>query len=151
MVCGELFHDVQWVKPPYITYVFLTLTRNDIPGFQNRLGLFFFLLALFGFSTLTSLNVFASERLLFVRERANGYYAPITYFLAKVLFDIIPLRIIPPILMGAIIYPMTGLVPDTAHFRKLSVDVGNYSLRDRWGVGIISWLASWYCHIDRGR
>ncbi|KAI0410028.1 hypothetical protein F4802DRAFT_11111 [Xylaria palmicola] len=96
-------------------YLFYGLT-DDIPGFQNRLGLFFFLLALFGFSTLTSLNVFASERLLFVRERANGYYSPITYFLAKILFDIIPLRIIPPILMGAIIYPMTGLIPDAPHF-----------------------------------
>ncbi|KAI2622383.1 hypothetical protein GGR54DRAFT_61305 [Hypoxylon sp. NC1633] len=96
-------------------YLFYGLT-DDIAGFQNRLGLFFFLLALFGFSTLTSLNVFASERLLFVRERANGYYSPITYFVAKVLFDIIPLRIIPPILMGAIIYPMTGLIPDASHF-----------------------------------
>ncbi|KAI0473454.1 hypothetical protein GGR56DRAFT_647473 [Xylariaceae sp. FL0804] len=96
-------------------YLFYGLT-DDIAGFQNRLGLFFFLLALFGFSTLTSLNVFASERLLFVRERANGYYSPITYFVAKVMFDIIPLRIIPPILMGAIIYPMTGLIPDAPHF-----------------------------------
>lgn len=101
-------------------YLFYGLT-DDIPGFQNRLGLFFFLLALFGFSTLTSLNVFASERLLFVRERANGYYAPITYFSAKVLFDIVPLRIIPPILMGAIVYPMTGLVPDYTHFAKFIV------------------------------
>jgi ABC-type multidrug transport system permease subunit len=80
------------------------------------LGLFFFVLALFGFSTLTSLNVFAAERLLFVRERANGYYSPVTYFAAKVLFDIVPLRIIPPILLGAIIYPMTGLVADAPHF-----------------------------------
>lgn len=96
-------------------YLFYGVT-NDIKGFQNRLGLFFFLLALFGFSTLTSLTVFAQERLLFVRERANGYYAPFTYFLAKVLFDIIPLRIIPPILMGAIIYPMVGLIPDSVHF-----------------------------------
>ena len=98
-------------------YLFYGVT-DDIPGFQNRLGLFFFLLALFGFSTLTSLNVFATERLLFVRERANGYYAPATYFAAKVLFDIIPLRIIPPILMGSIVYPMTGLVPDADHFFK---------------------------------
>ncbi|KAG6158116.1 hypothetical protein E4U35_005030 [Claviceps purpurea] len=96
-------------------YLFYGLT-DDIPGFQNRLGLFFFLLALFGFSTLTSLNVFSKERLLFLRERANGYYSPVTYFTAKVLFDIIPLRIMPPILMGSIIYPMTGLVPDFFHF-----------------------------------
>lgn len=96
-------------------YLFYGLTE-DIPGFQNRLGLFFFVLALFGFSTLTSLNVFSSERLLFTRERANGYYSPVTYFASKVLFDIIPLRIIPPILMGIIIYPMTGLKADVAHF-----------------------------------
>ena len=96
-------------------FLFYGLT-SDIPGFQNRLGLFFFVLALFGFSTLTSLNVFSSERLLFTRERANGYYSPLTYFAAKVLFDILPLRILPPVLMGAIIYPMTGLVPDMEHF-----------------------------------
>lgn len=96
-------------------YLFYGLTE-DIPGFQNRLGLFFFVLALFGFSTLTSLNVFSSERLLFTRERANGYYSPVTYFASKVLFDIIPLRIIPPILMGIIIYPMTGLKADAGHF-----------------------------------
>ncbi|KAG7292889.1 hypothetical protein NEMBOFW57_002934 [Staphylotrichum longicolle] len=90
-------------------YLFYGLSM-DIAGFQNRLGLFFFVLALFGFSTLTTLSVFSQERLLFVRERANGYYSPVTYFAAKVLFDIVPLRIIPPILLGAIVYPMTGLV-----------------------------------------
>lgn len=98
-------------------FLFYGLT-DDIKGFQNRLGLFFFILALFGFSTLTSLTVFSSERLLFVRERANGYYSPVTYFAAKVVFDIVPLRIIPPIIMGAIVYPMTGLVPEWPGFLK---------------------------------
>ncbi|CAD6499719.1 BgTH12-03827 [Blumeria graminis f. sp. triticale] len=98
-------------------FLFYGLT-DDIPGFQNRLGLFFFILALFGFSTLSSLNVFSTERIIFIRERANGYYSPVTYFAAKVLFDLIPLRIIPPIIMGSIVYPMTGLVPDANHFFK---------------------------------
>jgi hypothetical protein len=89
---------------------------DDIGGFQNRLGLFFFLLALFGFSTLTSLNTFSSERLIFVRERANGYYAPVTYFAAKVVFDIVPLRLLPPIIMGMIVYPMVGLLPQWGTF-----------------------------------
>lgn len=102
ILCGYLFYGIQ----------------DDIPGFQNRMGLFFFVLALFGFSTLTSLNVFAAERQLFVRERANGYYAPITYFASKLMFDIIPLRIIPPIIMGAILYPMVGLVPEWPQFLK---------------------------------
>ena len=98
-------------------FLFYGLT-DDIKGFQNRLGLFFFVLALFGFSTLTSLTVFSSERLLFVRERANGYYSPISYFAAKVIFDIVPLRLIPPIIMGSIVYPMTGLTPAWPEFFK---------------------------------
>lgn len=98
-------------------YLFYGLT-DDIKGFQNRLGLFFFVLALFGFSTLTSLTVFSTERLLFVRERANGYYHPVTYFAAKVVFDIVPLRLIPPIIMGMIVYPMTGLIAAWPEFLK---------------------------------
>ena len=98
-------------------FLFYGLT-DDIKGFQNRLGLFFFVLALFGFSTLTTLTVFSSERLIFVRERANGYYSPITYFAAKVVFDIVPLRLIPPIIMGAIVYPMSGLTPAWGGFFK---------------------------------
>jgi ABC-type multidrug transport system ATPase subunit len=94
----------------FLGFLYFNIT-DDIPGFQNRLGLFIFLLALFGFSTLTSLTVFAPERLLFVRERAKGYYSPMSYFAAKVIFDILPLRIIPPLIMGAIVYPMTGLTP----------------------------------------
>ncbi|MCJ1233284.1 hypothetical protein MMC14_001239 [Varicellaria rhodocarpa] len=91
---------------------------DNIAAFQDRMGLLFFVLALFGFSTLTSLTVFSSERLIFMRERANGYYSPITYFVAKVIFDIVPLRLIPPIILGVIVYPMTGLVPAWPEFFK---------------------------------
>ena len=98
-------------------YLFYGLS-DDIAGFQDRLGLFFFILALFGFSTLTSLTVFSSERLLFVRERANGYYAPITYYAAKVIFDIVPLRLLPPIILGVIVYPMVGLDAAAGSFFK---------------------------------
>lgn len=98
-------------------YLFFNIS-NDLPGFQGRLGLFFFILALFGFSTLTSLNIFADERIIFMRERANGYYSTFTYFLAKVVFDIIPLRVFPPLIMGIIIYPMVGLVPEAGVFGK---------------------------------
>jgi ABC-type multidrug transport system ATPase subunit len=101
----------------FLGFLFYGLT-DDIAGFQNRLGLFFFLLALFGFSTLTTLYVFTSERLLFVRERAKGYYSPLSYFAAKVIFDIIPLRLVPPLIMGAIVYPMTGLIPQWPEFLK---------------------------------
>ncbi|KAK9453325.1 hypothetical protein V1511DRAFT_505391 [Dipodascopsis uninucleata] len=93
VLCGYLYYNIS----------------NDISGFQNRLGLFLFLLALFGFSTLTSLQVFASERQIFVRERANRFYHPLAYYASKVLFDVIPLRVFPPVMVGLIIYPLVGL------------------------------------------
>lgn len=34
------------------------------------------------------------------------------------IFDIIPLRLIPPIILGSIVYPMTGLVPAWSQFFK---------------------------------
>lgn len=110
-------YAISIVLAVFLGFLFYGLT-DDIAGFQNRLGLFFFILALFGFSTLTSLTVFAPERLLFTRERAKGYYHPIAYFAAKVVFDIIPLRLIPPLILGVVVYPMTGLVAAWPEFLK---------------------------------
>ncbi|KAF2007261.1 hypothetical protein P154DRAFT_479984 [Amniculicola lignicola CBS 123094] len=111
----------------FLGYLFYGLT-DDIKGFQNRLGLFFFVLALFGFSALTILTVFSPERLLFTRERAKGYYSPISYFAAKVLFDIVPLRLIPPIVLGVIVYPMTGLIPAWSEFFKFILFLALFNL-----------------------
>jgi ABC-type multidrug transport system ATPase subunit len=104
----------------FLGFLFYGLT-DDIKGFQNRLGLFLFVLSLFGFSSLTILTVFAPERLLFTRERAKGYYSPPAYFAAKVIFDIIPLRLLPPIILGIIVYPMTGLIPAWPNFLKFTL------------------------------
>jgi hypothetical protein len=62
----------------------LNLVQFNMAGIQNRLGLMTFITALFAFQCLSSMQIFASERLVFVRERANRYYSPITYFLSKV-------------------------------------------------------------------
>jgi ABC-type multidrug transport system permease subunit len=34
----------------------------------------------------------------------------------QVIFDVIPLRVLPPIVMGVILYPMVGLVPGLSEF-----------------------------------
>ncbi|CAG7855102.1 ABC transporter G family member ARB_01379 {ECO:0000305} Short=ABC transporter ARB_01379 {ECO:0000305}; Flags: Precursor [Serendipita indica DSM 11827] len=102
LICGLLIHHV----------------HNDISGFQNRLGFFFFTLALFGFSCLSSITLFANERILFMRERANGYYSSGTYFTSKVLFDVVPLRVVPALVYGSIVYGLVGLVPTLAGFWK---------------------------------
>lgn len=51
-----------------------------------------------------------------MRERANRYYSPITYFMAKLIFDVIPLRVVPPLLLGLIVYPMIGLRAETSAY-----------------------------------
>jgi len=112
LICGLFFHNV----------------GNDIAGFQNRLGVFFFTLALFGFSCLSSLGLFANERILFMRERANGYYSSFTYFSSKVLFDILPLRLVPPLVFGGIVYGLVGLVPTVAAFWKFLLTLVLFNL-----------------------
>ncbi|KAF5342525.1 hypothetical protein D9611_002045 [Ephemerocybe angulata] len=112
LICGLFVHNV----------------TNDIPGFQNRLGIFFFTLALFGFSCLSSLGLFANERILFMRERANGYYSTFTYFTSKILFDILPLRLVPPLMFGGIVYGLVGLVPEVASFWKFLLTLVLFNL-----------------------
>jgi ABC-type multidrug transport system permease subunit len=50
-----------------------------------------------------------AEREVYVRELSNHYYYSSPYFLSKVIFDIIPLRVIPPIIIVAISYYWIGL------------------------------------------
>lgn len=102
LFCGYVYYDVS----------------NDISGFQNRLGVFFFILALFGFSSLTGLHSFAQERIIFIRERANNYYHPSAYYLSKIMCDLIPLRVLPPIILLSILYPMVGLTMEHNGFLK---------------------------------
>jgi len=102
LFCGVLYYNV----------------TNDISGFQNRLGLFFFILALFGFSSLTGLHSFAQERIIFIRERANNYYHPSSYYISKMVCDLLPLRVLPPIIMLSILYPLVGLTMDHNGFLK---------------------------------
>lgn len=53
-----------------------------------------------------------------VPRSANGYYSPIAYFLSKVLFDIVPLRLVPSVILGCIVYGLVGLVPNLVEFWK---------------------------------
>nr|ODO01155.1 ATP-dependent permease [Cryptococcus depauperatus CBS 7855] len=121
-------HYAVAVLAAFLCGFFFYQVTSDIPGFQNRLGLFLFILSLFGFSCLSSLGIFASERLLFMRERANGYYLPISYFLAKVLFDIIPLRVLPPFILGSIVYGLAGLNPSVSAFWKFLMTLVLFNL-----------------------
>ncbi|KAG0247950.1 hypothetical protein BG011_000695, partial [Mortierella polycephala] len=90
----------------------------NLAGFQNRAGSLFFMLALLGFSSISALGAFTDTRTLFVKERSNGYYPPMPFIISTLLFDLIPLRIVPSILMGSVSYYMIGLSPVVETFFK---------------------------------
>ncbi|KAJ3241698.1 hypothetical protein HDU81_011022 [Chytriomyces hyalinus] len=96
-------------------------SNDTISGVQNRLGSLFFILSLIGFSSLSAIGSFAQERNLFIRERSNGVYGSMPYYLSKIFCDIIPLRILPALLTGTIAFFMVGYDNSGDHFPKFIV------------------------------
>lgn len=78
-------------------------------GIQNRFGLLFFILLFLSLQSLSSLPIWKESMLLFRRERDAGTYSTTAYYTARVLFDVIPLRVVPPLFFMVISYPMVGL------------------------------------------
>ena len=87
-------------------------TDVDFGGIQNRMGSMFFIVLYLGLSSLSSVPVWSEDRLLFLRERASGAYTTFAYFTSMVLFDILPMRIIPTC-MFSLSYFMIGLSSTT--------------------------------------
>ncbi|UZJ56274.1 hypothetical protein CBS101457_005594 [Exobasidium rhododendri] len=88
----------------------------DIGGFQNRVGSIFFIYIFILFTSLSALTGFAKERLLMMRERANGLYSPWSWVSSHLAYDLVLQRLIPSILIVCIIYWMVGLHPSAGLF-----------------------------------
>ncbi|CAE7207667.1 unnamed protein product [Rhizoctonia solani] len=99
-----------------------------ISGFQNRVGSLFFMGSLLAFSSLSALYNLVEVRPLFARERAGGYYSPAAWLVSRVLFDVLPLRVIPTIVLACITYWMVGLSPEAARFFKALLVLVLYAL-----------------------
>ena len=87
-------------------------TGIDTPGIQDRFGFLFFVVLYLSMSSLSSIPIWTDERLLFMHESSLGVYSTRAYFLAVVLMDIIPLRVVPPSFFAFFSYWMIGLHPD---------------------------------------
>ncbi|KAJ7671003.1 ABC transporter [Mycena rosella] len=103
-------------------------TGITIAGFQSRVGCLFFLGALIAFSSLSALYNVVEIRPLFLRERSSSYYSPTAWLLSRLLFDVLPLRIIPTIIVSTITYWMAGLAHDAAHYFKFLFILVLYTL-----------------------
>lgn len=102
--------------------------NTTISGFQNRVGSLFCLSLLLAFSALSALSNLVNIRSLFLRERANAYYSPISWLFSRVVFDIVPLRICPTIIVSTIVYWMVGLTPAAANFFKYLLILLEYNV-----------------------
>ncbi|CAF1570157.1 unnamed protein product [Rotaria magnacalcarata] len=96
--------------------VFFDLEKTTDPGVSNRLGKCFFLIIAQIFSTMTAIEPFIKERSLFIHETEGGYYRIWAFFIAKLLCDILPLRVIPSMLFALITYFMTGFARTASQF-----------------------------------
>ena len=88
---------------------------RDTGGIQNRMGSLFFVLLYLTLMSLSSLPVWREDRLLFLRERANGVYGVNAYFASMLLFDLLPMRVLPPFFFGLMTYQMVGLNEGTEY------------------------------------
>uniref|UniRef100_A0A3Q3LCT4 ABC transporter domain-containing protein n=1 Tax=Mastacembelus armatus TaxID=205130 RepID=A0A3Q3LCT4_9TELE len=90
-----------------LIYYQMPLTLPE--ALQNRSGAFFFLVINMVFGNLSAVELFITERVIFIHENSSGYYRTSVYFLSKVFADLIPNRIIPIFVFSAIAYYMMGL------------------------------------------
>jgi len=88
-----LFHDI----------------TDNLAGFQNRSGAFYFTLTFFAFTSFSSIDTFLHERIVFLRESGNQYYNVFSYFLVKTTLDAFLLRVIPVTVYTFVIYWILGL------------------------------------------
>ncbi|KAM9445036.1 broad substrate specificity ATP-binding cassette transporter ABCG2 [Clarias gariepinus] len=89
---------------------------SDMSGIQNRMGALFFITTNQCFGSLSSAELFITERKLFLHEYVSGYYRISVYFLCKLLSDILTLRTFPAIIFSSVAYWMIGFKPDPGSF-----------------------------------
>lgn len=102
--------------------------KITIAGFQNRVGSLFFLGSLISFTSLSALNNMVEMRPLFLRERSGNFYSPQAWLVSRIIFDVLPLRILPTIVVSVILYFMVGLASDAAHFFKFLLIAVEFSI-----------------------
>nr|CDS31557.1 ATP binding cassette sub family G [Hymenolepis microstoma] len=96
--------------------VYFGLDTSLESGLQNRSGLFFFATLQVVFVNIGSIELFLKERAIFIHEHSSGYYRVSSYFLAKLICDVLPTKALPVLFFMPITYWMAKLYPDAGKF-----------------------------------
>ncbi|KAM6177484.1 broad substrate specificity ATP-binding cassette transporter ABCG2-like [Erethizon dorsatum] len=90
--------------------IFLVL-KSDCNEIQNRALVLFMLTVYECFSNKSAGEIFVVEKQLFIHEYISGYYRLSSYYLGKLLSELLPRRLLPSILFTCIPYFMLGSKP----------------------------------------
>ena len=101
---------------------------DNLAGVQNRAGCLFFTLTFFAFGSMTSIDLFMSERAVFSREQRGKYYRVGTYFISKALLDGLLLRVMPAVLYGVIVYWLVGMRTDPGNVSVFFLTLSLFNL-----------------------
>ncbi|XP_072039145.1 broad substrate specificity ATP-binding cassette transporter ABCG2-like [Amphiura filiformis] len=103
--------------------IFFQLEESATSGIQDRMGAFFFILMLTQVMNGGAVELLMDERVVFIHEARSGFYRVSSYFLSKLLADLLPQRTIPTILFACISYYMMGLKPGVENFFIYMLDL----------------------------
>uniref|UniRef100_A0A7S2J132 ABC transporter domain-containing protein n=1 Tax=Haptolina brevifila TaxID=156173 RepID=A0A7S2J132_9EUKA len=93
LLLGGIFYDVS----------------ADVAGFQNKSGALLFILFLVGLGGISTANTLTQDWPLLTAEWQNGVYPSAIFVSVKLAVELLTLRLLPTLALGAIFYPMMGL------------------------------------------
>ncbi|KAM6177401.1 broad substrate specificity ATP-binding cassette transporter ABCG2-like [Erethizon dorsatum] len=103
------------IEPLLIGAFFLGM-KNDCVIIQNRTWMFYVVILCHTYSCLSAMELFLEEKQLFMHEYVSGYYRVSSYFLGKLLSDLVPRRLLQSFIFTCILYIMVGLKPAVEAF-----------------------------------
>ncbi|KAH0500175.1 ATP-binding cassette sub-family G member 3 [Microtus ochrogaster] len=86
--------------------------RNDCTAVQRRAALLFLLTSFECITGMTTGELFVIDRDHFLHEHTSGYYRVSSYFLGKLLGELVPRRLLPSIIFTVIVFSITGVITD---------------------------------------
>ncbi|XP_039217159.1 broad substrate specificity ATP-binding cassette transporter ABCG2-like isoform X2 [Crotalus tigris] len=99
-----------------ITGAVFSGVKNDATGIQNRVGALFFLATNQVLNSITTVELFITEKRIFIHEYISGYYRVSAYFFSKIIADMLPMRTLPGVILTSLNYFTIGFKPALVSF-----------------------------------
>ncbi|XP_075799479.1 ATP-binding cassette sub-family G member 3-like isoform X2 [Microtus pennsylvanicus] len=99
-----------------IVSIAFRVLRNDCTEVQTRASLLFFLTIFQCITSVSAGELFVIDRNRFLHEHTSGYYKVSSYFLGKLLAELVPRRLFPSLTFTVIVFSIAGVNTDVKGF-----------------------------------